>query len=194
MLSLAVHPRFLAELERLGFDFTKRRIAATARCFQLAMRIRQEALSGDDAVSRLEIEGLGMELCAEIFREHAKRIAGDSDWLARADRIIHDRFREQISLTELAAEVGVHPVHLARSFRKRYGRCIGEQIRQLRVDTACSELTHSQLPIVDISARSGFSDQSHFCRTFKRYVGVSPHQFRIGVPRDRNLEDFRVSL
>jgi AraC family transcriptional regulator len=72
----------------------------------------------------------------------------------------------------------VHPVHLAREFR-RFEHCtIGEYVRRLRIEQACRRLTHSTDPIAAIAAEAGFADQSHFARTFKRVVGMSPVQFR----------------
>ena len=50
----------------------------------------------------------------------------DSEWLKKVREILHDRYREPVALRNLAEEAGVHPVHLARAFRKQYGCCIGD--------------------------------------------------------------------
>jgi len=189
LLNLMIHPRFLRELRHLGVDPDSRNVCASPYCMPLAMKLRREAFLVDDPVSGLAIEGLAMELCAEIFRRRTRDTNRTADWLCEVDRILRDRFREQVTLTELAGMVQVHPVHLARAFRKRFGCCVGEQIRKLRIEAACRELQHSQLPIAEIAAQTGFSDQSHLSRTLKRHTGMSPHQFRVsqatGIdPRD----------
>jgi AraC family transcriptional regulator len=78
----------------------------------------------------------------------------------------------------LAHDVGVHPVHLAQAFHKSYRRTVGDYVRQLRIEYACHELAASETPIVQIALSAGFCDQSHFTRTFKRLIGVTPSQYR----------------
>ncbi|PYT11530.1 MAG: hypothetical protein DMG59_26165 [Acidobacteria bacterium] len=91
---------------------------------------------------------------------------------------MHGRYREHLTLTDIAGQVRVHPVHLARAFRKRYTYRIGDFIRKLRVEAACSELLPSDAPIAEIAARAGFTDQSHLSRVMKRHAGISPAAFR----------------
>jgi AraC family transcriptional regulator len=180
VLSLAIHPQFLAELRRSGFDLAMRQVWSSPYCLQLGMKLRRAASAVEDAVSGLAIDGLAMELCAEVFKRRTTKMPHGSDWLSKVDSLLRDRFREPVTLAELAAEVSVHPVHVARGFHKRFGRPVGEQIRLLRVEAACEELRNSQAPIAEIAVRTGFCDQSHLCRVFRRYMGVSPQEFRVG--------------
>jgi AraC-like DNA-binding protein len=92
--------------------------------------------------------------------------------------MLHERYRESITLQELAADSQVHPVHLARAFRKRYGCSVGDYVRRLRVAGASMEITGSQMSIAEIASRNGFSDQSHLCRVMREYTGRSPRQLR----------------
>ena len=85
---------------------------------------------------------------------------------------------ERLSLAEIAAQVGVHYVHLSRQFHK-YNRCtVGELIRRRRVQYACHLLAHSRTPLAEIALACGFSDQSHLSFLFKRYMGLSPSKYR----------------
>jgi len=60
---------------------------------------------------------------------------------------------------------------------RRVHRCtIGECIRRLRVERACRQLSSSDESLATIAANTGFSDQSHFSRTFKRLVGMTQAQ------------------
>jgi AraC family transcriptional regulator len=81
-------------------------------------------------------------------------------------------------MEDLACIAGVHAAHLARTFRKRFGRTVGTYVRERRLTHAARLLRESALPLTDISAESGFYDQSHFTRAFTRRFGVSPARYR----------------
>jgi AraC family transcriptional regulator len=92
--------------------------------------------------------------------------------------MIKARFLEHLTLSDIAADVGVHPVTLAREFRHHYQCTVGEIIRRERIGFACRELLSSGKPLADVAISSGFYDQSHFARTFKKTVGITPTQYR----------------
>jgi AraC family transcriptional regulator len=144
---------------------------------RLMMRLYREFLQMDGA-SPLAIEGLALEMLAEISRRQVNfPDRAPPRWLARALELLHERFADHVTITEVASAVGVHPVHLAREFRRFQHCTIGEYIRQLRVDRACRQLK-TKAPLAAIAADAGFSDQSHFSRTFKRLIGMTPAEYR----------------
>jgi AraC family transcriptional regulator len=183
VLSLGIHPHFLADLRRFGFDLDRQSVWSSLYCRQLATRLRQTASLVEDASSGLAIDGLAMELCAEILKRRRTTKTNPLDWLGKVDSLLRDRFREPVTLAELAEAVRIHPVHIARGFHKHFGRPVGEHIRLLRIEAACEELRTSQSPIAEIAVHTGFCDQSHLSRTLKRYIGVSPQEFRNGKTR-----------
>jgi len=72
-----------------------------------------------DAVSSLAIEGLMLEVVAEAARQHVRHSPGKPPrWLEQAREVIHANFSESLTVAGVAEAVGVHPVHLARSFRR----------------------------------------------------------------------------
>jgi len=145
---------------------------------RLASRLYRE-LRFPDAYSPLVVEGLVLELTAERGRIKSRVPAHlPPPWLTRAEAALRERFAMPPTLSELAAEVGVHPVHLARTFRVHFGCSVGAHIRQLRVEYASRRLANSEDPIVFIALAAGFVDQSHFVRTFKRLRGLTPGEFR----------------
>lgn len=179
VLNLELSPGFLERLtESRGIPANRRRLLNTPYTLQLGLRLRKE-FAETDITSSLAIEGLTMELMAEIFRE---RIVHDrprhSKWLDDVMEILNDRYNQRITLDDLAASVSVHPVHLARAFRKRYLCSVGNHIRKLRIEAACRELLNSDQSISEVALRTGFSDQSHLCRAMKRYAGISPGHLR----------------
>ncbi len=86
-------------------------------------------------------------------------------WLRDAHELLHDRAPQAASLSGLAAEVGVHPAHLARSFRQRVRRH-RRRVRahaQARVGGRAA-LGDEGLTLAQISVEAGYADQSHFTR------------------------------
>jgi len=130
-----------------------------------------------DAVSPLAVEGLALEMLAEVSRYRAKENKPPR-WLKQARSIIHEQFSQNLSVSAIAREVGVHPVHLARVFRNHYRCSVGECIRSLRIEDACRRMIASETPLIEIALTCGFSDQSHFTRIFKRLKGVTPAEYR----------------
>lgn len=144
----------------------------------VAARLYGEFRLRDD-LSWVAIEGLTIELMAEIMRQHLKGPRfRPPQWLWRANDLIHDRFAERLTLGEIADAVGVHPVHLAREFHKCMGCTIGRKLRQLRVERACRLLSEKDDPLAEIALAAGFPDQSQFTRTFRTFTGMTPSQYR----------------
>lgn len=102
-------------------------------------------------------------------------------WLESAVALIRREFRRPIGLAEVSLAVGVHPAHVAREFRRHVRASVGEYVRSLRIAWACEELTRGRLPLARIAFESGYFDQAHFCRSFRRECGCPPSQFRRSV-------------
>src|SRR4051812_15606562 len=171
-------PAFLERLNELGMRTDLRVAFCSTRFAQIGLRMYAEACR-DDPASEFIIEGLAMELLGELLRrQNDGLVVPMSDWLEVVRDIIHERYREPLSLRELGQAAGVHPVHLARAFRKRYGCCIGDYLRQMRVAGACRDLANSDIEMAEIAGRNGFADQSHLCRVVKQYTGASPGRHR----------------
>lgn len=144
----------------------------------LAMRLYAE-FKHMDKFSPLAVEGLVLELVAEASRHDSQRPEGRRPrWLEQAREILHEQSVDSPTLSILAEEVGVHPIYLARSFRKHYRCTVGEYVRRLRIEAACREISVSRKSLSEIATASGFCDQSHFSNTFKRHTGMTPAEFR----------------
>ncbi|MGH9450478.1 MAG: helix-turn-helix domain-containing protein, partial [Terriglobia bacterium] len=132
-----------------------------------------------DELSSMAIEGLTVELMAEIMRRDLKGPATRApQWLRQANELICDRFTERLTLIDVATAVGVHPVHLAREFHRREGCTLGQQVRRLRIEKACCLLTETGISLAEIALATGFSDQSQFSRTFRMLAGMTPSEYR----------------
>ena len=144
----------------------------------IAWRLYNEMLRMD-AAAPLAMEGLLLELIAAASRlQDRNGISSRPSWLEHARDQIHDDLAARPSLTGLAESVGVHPVTLARAFRRAFGCSVGEYVRSLRIERATRQLADTDLPLAEIALAAGFSDQSHFSNLFRRHNGLSPFRFR----------------
>lgn len=98
-------------------------------------------------------------------------------WLARVDAALEDDFAEPVSLHALAAIAGVHPVHLARVYRRHHGSTIRAAVRARRVLAAARAIT-TGTAIADAAATAGFCDQSHMTHAFRAVTGLTPARYR----------------
>jgi AraC family transcriptional regulator len=147
----------------------------------LLVRLYREFRDADE-VSPFAVEGLALELLAETSRQRAKVEERKAPrWLEEAEEMMRAGFTEHLSLSLIAEAVGVHPVHLAREFRKHYHATVGEYLRQFRIEYIAHELATSDMPLIEIAAAAGFSDQSHLSRTFKRLTGMTPAKYRAAL-------------
>lgn len=144
----------------------------------LARRLYKEFLEMDN-ISPLVIEGLMFEMLGETSRTvKSAATLQPPRWLEQARQLLHERFAEPLTLAEIAATAGVHPVHLSQVFRKHYDCTVGLYIRQRRIEYACQRLANTNVALSEIALAAGFSDQSHLTRTFKHHMGIPPSQYR----------------
>ncbi|MEW5774607.1 MAG: AraC family transcriptional regulator [Thermodesulfobacteriota bacterium] len=125
------------------------------------------------------------------FREHMRGILAPALAPAPAPRRVPDRRREVLAvrehlaanlgravpLEELAGVAGLSSGHLVRTFRSVLGLPPHAYQNQLRVERA-KGLLAAGLPIAQVAQDTGFTDQSHFHRTFRRFVAATPGQYQ----------------
>jgi AraC family transcriptional regulator len=142
----------------------------------LAARLYREYKHGE-AASPLAIEGILLEMLGEVSRVRAVGESGEPRWLVTAVDLLHAEFQRSLTLGEIARQVRVHPVHLSRVFRGKYGQTVGEYLNVLRIRYAIEQLERDT-PLSDLSLAAGFADQSHFTRVFRALTGTTPAKFR----------------
>ncbi len=151
----------------------------------LARRVARE-LRATDAAAPLAVEALVLDMLASAVRTVTGRkdAAGQPRWLEQVRDFVHAGFRESPKIAEIAQEVGIHPVHLARVFREHYRIPLGTYVRRLRLEWSAERLLEDDRPIASIALEAGFSDQSHFTRVFKRHAGLTPGEYRGACRRE----------
>lgn len=146
---------------------------------RIAHRLSRELYQQDD-LSPLAIEALVLDLFVQASRHVMRDAERDRvpPWLKYVVEYLNEYYRKPIRLSEVAAVAGVHPTHLARSFRTCCGVTIGRYVRELRLAWAAHAIRASDTPVAQIAMRAGFSDQPHFTREFKKEFGSAPAQYR----------------
>lgn len=178
---IEIAPNWLAQM-REHLTVTESSSDFHGGAFELLGHKLYREFANTDQAAPLIIEGVMMEMLGETVRHSATTPCHNSPrWLLQARELLHAHFTENLTLTDVAQHVGVHPVHLAQTFHKTYQCTVGDYVRKLRIDYACHELATSVKPIVDIALAAGFCDQSHFTRTFRRLLGAAPSQYRAAL-------------
>ncbi|HVF39894.1 MAG TPA: helix-turn-helix transcriptional regulator, partial [Gemmatimonadaceae bacterium] len=113
--------------------------------------------TADNAV---ETGNLTTELLAQVDRRLRGRMGPPPSWLEHVREMLHDR-AGSCSVSDLAQRVGVHRVHLARTFREHYGVSVSAYVRRRRVHHALQLLASNPLPLAQLALHAGFADQSH---------------------------------
>jgi AraC-like DNA-binding protein len=116
-------------------------------------------------------------LLDDVLRPQVQQLSEPKHPAVRQARdYIHDHWRMDFSLDELARAVGLSPFYLARSFRSQVGMPPSAYRRALRVEAAKKVLGAGEPP-VKVAASCGFYDQAHLNRHFKRVTGVTPARY-----------------
>ncbi|HWK88529.1 MAG TPA: AraC family transcriptional regulator [Longimicrobium sp.] len=99
-------------------------------------------------------------------------------WLARVRDRLHDEAAAPPRVRELADAAGVHPVYLARAFRRAYGVPVTEYQRRLRVMAAAHRIASTDEPLARVAYAAGFADQAHLTRGLRADTGLTPGALR----------------
>lgn len=177
-LNVEIAPQWLERAREYSISLTDSSHFRDGLLTTITTRLYREFCEADN-VSEIAIEGLILETIAEFARYSAKAPEMlPAMRIEQAREIIHDQFCKNLTLAKVAELIGIHPVYLAREFRKSYRCTVGEYIRRLRIQSACRELSNSDAPLTEVALACGFSDQSHFSRVFRRLTAMTPTQYR----------------
>ena len=156
------------ELPRLG-----RSVALARSAKRYADRVMRAARSQDPDAAE-DVERAVRALVLRIVRERPPEPA----WIGKVKAALDAALHLEPDIAKLAREVGRHPAHLMREFRRYVGVPVGEYARALRIARACDDLRRPDIRLSDIAAAHDFADQSHFARTFQRFMNMTPDAYR----------------
>ena len=157
-----------ADPARVEVPFDRYAWHRTPAASAMGMRVARKFLGGS-----AEIDDIDDLLGAIPSAVTANRVIA-----TRAARVLDESFVQPPSVEQLAADVGVHRVYLARVFRTQWQCSPREYIQHLRVRAAAHALASTTRALAEIALEAGFSDQAHMSRLFLRRMGVTPAAFR----------------
>ena len=151
----------------------------------LADRFR-EIVTGQHPKDPLYLQTMTQTLNVHLLREYCPASPPEADEagalshprLHRVQRYVWRHLDADLSLDDLADEVGIGKYHFSRRFKKRTGQSPYQFVIYERVRAARQQIRDTTKPLAQIALNTGFSSQSHFTRTFKQHVGVTPGQYR----------------
>jgi AraC-like DNA-binding protein len=123
-------------------------------------------------------EGLLLEVYRKFLKQKSARVPA---WAKELKEIVQDQIDTNLtlSLKELSQSLHVHPSYLSREFSKYFDDLsFGDYIRKLRIEKAIQLLDSPDHTLSEIAYLTGFSDQSHFNRVFKKHTGKNPSEYR----------------
>lgn len=151
----------------------------------LLKRILYEQSLNDGASDEVIRTLLGLflvELCRAALRHGFVMPSGPKEnsiaWLERLRQDLDARYREPLTLPDLARNTGIHPSYLCRAFKRYTGTTLMEYLNMRRVQAAMIHIRSTHDKIVHIALESGFNDLAYFNRKFKAITGFTPTQYR----------------
>lgn len=139
----------------------------------LLLKIYGEMLK-KDTHSDESIRMLFLNLVTQSHLLHKKHPA----WLKIVYEQLNDTWAENITLDDLAKAANVHPITISKHFPSFFLCTLSEYMRKLKIEKALPMVKSSGASLTEIAHACGFTDQSHFTRTFKQMTGFLPGQFR----------------
>ena len=131
----------------------------------------------DDISSELSTHQLLLNIFSQLLTQKSK-VEKKPVWVKQIDELLHESYTEKFSLTELSQTLDIHPIHLSRDFQKYFNCNLGDYIRKLKINHSLSFLTGNEKSLTEIALDCGFADQSHFIRSFKENIGMTPLKYR----------------
>ena len=132
----------------------------------------------------LQLEARLRLLCMSyVDTANAIRSVTPSDKISQLLELVTTKYREELSVSDLAAAVDLHPAYATTLFRKNTGMGLLSYLNHVRVTHAQRLLTTTDNKIIDIGLDSGFGSNTQFYKTFARICGCSPKQFRAQLER-----------
>ena len=136
----------------------------------------------DDNYDELSTQFLIFEILGELKHETATKYSMKApSWGKKLEELVNDGDNTKLTIEGISNEIGIHPVHLSRSFHKYYRTTFGEYCRNIKLDRAISLILSKKLTHSEVAHACHFYDQSHFISSFKRRFKITPRQFMKAV-------------
>lgn len=144
-----------------------------------------KAVEAGETYDRVYCDSLAQVVTAYLLKNHASSKPPIEQGTSRLNRnqlrkamdFVHDQLSNDINLQLISREVGLSPFHFLRSFKETTGMTPHEYVTKTRLEAARSMLLKGQFSLCEIASKTGFCDQSHLSRSFKKLYGMPPLKY-----------------
>lgn len=144
-------------------------------------KVKLERMS-DEYAAIIKIENLRKiceDYCRRLFSDHTKAIPKNvSAVIKQALEYIHDHYRHQIGLGDVADAAGVNHAYLSYLFKQEMGIGFSNYLLDCRMECARELLRDTGCKIKEVAEQSGFNDYHYFSKAFKKLNDCSPADYR----------------
>lgn len=127
------------------------------------------------------------ELSEYIYNFVFELLVEQEDYFPSTDmvikRIVHYvnvNFSKDLSVKEIGNQFGLTPNYLSQIFKNETGMSFVNYLNSLRIKKACGLLRNSDIKIAEVAKQIGYNDNQYFYRVFKKYMGKTPIEYRLG--------------
>ncbi len=129
--------------------------------------------------SQQPFEHLLLSVFNNYLKEKPNANKKEPEWVKELKETIQDQIDTNLSLKEISKSLEINPSYLSRQFSKYFDDLsFGDYIRKQRIEKAIELMNNRNYSLTEIAYLTGFSDQSHFTRIFKKHTGKNPSVFR----------------
>jgi LacI family transcriptional regulator len=143
---------------------------------KVAMRLLRRLMKGEPAPKA----PIMVPSPSIVERRSTNVLAVADPTVARALRFMWDNFDQDLSVDDVAQEVGVNRRKLERGFRQSLGCTVRDELRRRRLDVACDLLRSTRDPIADIATKVGYRSSQYLHRAFRAAYNMTPRAYRLG--------------
>lgn len=133
--------------------------------------------SGKMTAMRLILRRLFLFI-SRVYVKRATPVPPEDSGLVKSLDYMNDHLLRPMTLQQLAKVAGHSVSHYRRLFKTAFGESPINYLIRLRIRKACQMLERERMPVAEVSARCGFTDNNYFSRQFNQVMGQSPRRYR----------------
>lgn len=144
------------------------------------LKINNNFLENISNINSFESLSLNLQQVIEAFTESLREYSNNknNDIIKKSINYITTNFNKSITLEEVSDFVGLTPTYFSYVFKQTTGNTFTHFLNSTRVEESKRLLSNSEYSITDIAIACGFEEPSYYSKVFKKYVGMTPRQFR----------------
>lgn len=151
-------------------------------------KVRQEKFDYSKLIQTVSIQGIKQWArdMSEIIMEQILPDTENSSklFIRKALDYINERFKEDLSLDEVASHVYLNPAYFSRVFKQETGENFSNYLIKIRMMNAIEIMKSSNHKISEICIMVGYKNSKYFSRVFKNYTGCTPSQYQIKILKE----------